>query len=205
MQLSDRSSNNKLELLSPARNVEIAREAILHGADAVYIGGPEFGARHNAGNSLKDIAELAAFAHRYYAKVFVTLNTILHDAELESVRRLIHQLYDAGVDALIVQDMGILEMDIPPIDLHASTQTDIRTLEKARFLSNVGFSQLVLARELNLEQIRSIHQEVDATIEFFIHGALCVAFSDSAIFPMHRQGAALIAATVLRPAAYPVR
>lgn len=177
MQLSDRSSNNKLELLSPARNVEIAREAILHGADAVYIGGPEFGARHNAGNSLKDIAELAAFAHRYYAKVFVTLNTILHDAELESVRRLIHQLYDAGVDALIVQDMGILEMDIPPIDLHASTQTDIRTLEKARFLSNVGFSQLVLARELNLEQIRSIHQEVDATIEFFIHGALCVAFS----------------------------
>ncbi|GKX58015.1 peptidase U32 family protein [Leminorella grimontii] len=172
-----RLSDNQLELLSPARTVEIAREAILHGADAVYIGGPDFGARHNAGNSLKDIAELATFAHRYYAKVFVTLNTILHDEELEPARRLIHQLYDAGVDALIVQDMGILELDIPPIDLHASTQTDIRTLEKARFLSQVGFSQLVLARELSLEQIRRIRQEVDASLEFFIHGALCVAFS----------------------------
>ncbi|WP_455231752.1 peptidase U32 family protein [Geopseudomonas aromaticivorans] len=166
-----------LELLSPARDVSIAKEAILHGADAVYIGGPSFGARHNAGNSVAEIAELVAFAHLFHAKVFVTLNTILHDDELEPARQLIWQLYDAGIDALIVQDMGILEMDIPPIELHASTQTDIRTLEKARFLSDAGFSQLVLARELNLQEIRAISAQVDATIEFFIHGALCVAFS----------------------------
>ncbi|SFT68097.1 putative protease [Kosakonia arachidis] len=166
-----------LELLSPARDAAIAREAILHGADAVYIGGPGFGARHNAGNSLQDIAELVPFAHRYGAKVFITLNTILHDDELEPARRLIGDLYQAGVDALIVQDMGILQLDIPPIELHASTQCDIRSVEKAKFLSDVGFSQIVLARELNLEQIRAIHNATDATIEFFIHGALCVAYS----------------------------
>ncbi|WP_435945183.1 peptidase U32 family protein [Dryocola sp. BD586] len=168
---------NHLELLSPARDTDIAREAILHGADAVYIGGPGFGARHNAGNSLRDLAELVPFAHRYGAKIFVTLNTILHDNELEPARLMIHDLYQAGVDALIVQDMGVLEMDLPPIELHASTQCDIRSVEKAKFLSDVGFSQIVLARELNLEQIRAIHQNVDATIEFFIHGALCVAYS----------------------------
>ncbi len=166
-----------LELLSPARDAAIAREAILHGADAVYIGGPGFGARHNAGNSLQDIAELVPFAHRYGAKVFITLNTILHDDELEPAQRLINDLYQAGADALIVQDMGILELDIPPIELHASTQCDIRSVEKAKFLSDVGFSQIVLARELNLEQIRAIHSAADATIEFFIHGALCVAYS----------------------------
>ncbi|RPH30677.1 U32 family peptidase [Buttiauxella warmboldiae] len=168
---------NHLELLSPARDTAIAREAILHGADAVYIGGPGFGARHNAGNSLQDLAELVPFAHRYGAKIFVTLNTILHDNELEPARRMIHDLYQAGVDALIVQDMGVLEMDLPPIELHASTQCDIRSVEKARFLSAAGFSQIVLARELNLNQIRAIHEKVDATIEFFIHGALCVAYS----------------------------
>lgn len=172
-----RQPTNKLELLSPAREAAIGREAILHGADAVYIGGPSFGARHNAGNSLSDIAGLTSFAHRYGAKVFVTLNTILHDNELEPARRLIHQLYDAGVDALIVQDMGILQMDIPPIDLHASTQCDIRTVEKARFLSQAGFSQIVLARELSLTQIADIRDNIDANIEFFIHGALCVAYS----------------------------
>lgn len=166
-----------LELLSPARDAAIAREAILHGADAVYIGGPGFGARHNAGNSLRDIAELVPFAHRYGAKVFITLNTILHDDELEPAQKLIGDLYQAGVDALIVQDMGVLELDIPPIELHASTQCDIRSVEKAKFLSDVGFSQIVLARELNLEQIRAIHSATDATIEFFIHGALCVAYS----------------------------
>lgn len=169
--------NNQLELLSPAKDADIARAAILHGADAVYIGGPSFGARHNAGNTLKEIAELVQFAHHYYAKVFVTLNTILHDDELEPARKLIHQLYNVGVDALIVQDMGILQLDIPPIDLHASTQTDIRTVDKAKFLSDVGFSQLVLARELNLNEIKTISQNIDANIEFFIHGALCVAFS----------------------------
>ncbi|EGS1855044.1 U32 family peptidase [Escherichia coli] len=170
-------SSHRLELLSPARDAAIAREAILHGADAVYIGGPGFGARHNASNSLKDIAELVPFAHRYGAKIFVTLNTILHDDELEPAQRLITDLYQTGVDALIVQDMGILELDIPPIELHASTQCDIRTVEKAKFLSDVGFTQIVLARELNLDQIRAIHQATDATIEFFIHGALCVAYS----------------------------
>lgn len=168
---------NHLELLSPARDTGIAREAILHGADAVYIGGPGFGARHNAGNSLRDLAELVPFAHRYGAKIFVTLNTILHDNELEPARLMIHDLYQAGVDALIVQDMGVLEMDLPPIELHASTQCDIRSVEKAKFLSDVGFSQIVLARELNLNQIKAIHEHVDATIEFFIHGALCVAYS----------------------------
>ncbi|KNC09270.1 protease [Klebsiella sp. RIT-PI-d] len=166
-----------LELLSPARDTTIAREAILHGADAVYIGGPGFGARHNAGNSLRDIAELVPFAHRYGAKIFVTLNTILHDNELAPAQKLITELYQSGVDALIVQDMGILELDIPPIELHASTQCDIRSVEKAKFLGDVGFSQLVLARELNLQQISAIHQATDATIEFFVHGALCVAYS----------------------------
>ncbi len=166
-----------LELLSPARDVSIAREAILHGADAVYIGGPSFGARHNACNEVADIARLVEFAHRFHVRVFVTINTILHDDELEPARKLIHELYDAGVDALIVQDMGVLELDIPPIELHASTQTDIRTLERAKFLDQAGFSQLVLARELNLKQIRAIADETDAAIEFFIHGALCVAFS----------------------------
>ncbi|MBO2930944.1 peptidase U32 family protein [Metapseudomonas otitidis] len=166
-----------LELLSPARDVHIAREAILHGADAVYIGGPSFGARHNACNEVADIAQLVEFAHRFHARVFVTINTILHDDELEPARALIHQLYDAGVDALIVQDMGVMDLDIPPIELHASTQTDIRTLERAKFLDQAGFSQLVLARELNLQQIRAIADETDAAIEFFIHGALCVAFS----------------------------
>ncbi|MFA5678243.1 MAG: U32 family peptidase [Pseudomonas sp.] len=166
-----------LELLSPARDVSIAREAILHGADAIYIGGPSFGARHNAENSVAEIAELVRFARLFHVRIFVTLNTILHDDELEGARQLIHQLYDAGVDALIVQDMGIMELDIPPIEIHASTQCDIRTLDKARFLDQAGFSQLVLARELNLQEIKAIHQQVDSTLEFFIHGALCVAFS----------------------------
>ncbi len=166
-----------LELLSPARDVAIAREAILHGADAIYIGGPSFGARHNACNDVSDIAQLVEFARRYHARVFTTINTILHDNELEPARKLIHQLYDAGVDALIVQDLGVMELDIPPIELHASTQTDIRTLARAKFLDQAGFSQLVLARELNLQEIRAIADETDAAIEFFIHGALCVAFS----------------------------
>ncbi|MBO0369648.1 U32 family peptidase [Pseudomonas putida] len=168
---------NHLELLSPARDVAIAREAILHGADAIYIGGPSFGARHNACNEVSEIAELVEFARRYHARVFTTINTILHDNELEPARKLIHQLYNAGVDALIVQDLGVMELDIPPIELHASTQTDIRTLARARFLDQAGFSQLVLARELNLQEIRAIASETDAAIEFFIHGALCVAFS----------------------------
>ena len=173
---------HQVELLSPAKNIDIGREAILHGADAVYIGGPSFGARHNACNSVAEIAELVQFAHRYHARIFTTLNTILHDAELDAARTLIWQLYDAGVDALIVQDMGILQMDLPPIQLHASTQCDIRDADKARFLSDAGFSQIVLARELTIPQIAKISQVVNegadpAAIEYFIHGALCVAFS----------------------------
>lgn len=167
----------QLELLAPARDTEIAREAILHGADAIYIGGPIFGARHNASNSVQDIAKLVEFAHKYHVRIFATLNTILHDSELEEARKLIHQLYDAGVDALIVQDMGVMELDIPPIEIHASTQCDIRSVEKAQFLARSGFSQLVLPRELSVAQIHEFHAKVDATLEYFIHGALCVAFS----------------------------
>jgi collagenase-like PrtC family protease len=182
--------SHTLELLAPARNAEIAIEAIRHGADAVYIGGPAFGARHDAGNSVADIERLAAYAHRFHARVFITLNTIFHDDEIEPARRLAWQVYEAGADALIVQDMGLLEVDLPPIQLHASTQTDIRTPQKAKFLADVGFSQMVLARELSLPEIRAIHQKVGApqglplvaggtapVLEFFIHGALCVAFS----------------------------
>lgn len=170
---------HQVELLAPAKTAAIGREAILHGADAVYIGGPSFGARHNACNSVADIAELTQFAHRYHARIFATLNTILHEAELEPARKLIYELYEAGVDALIVQDMGILELDLPPIELHASTQCDIRTPEKARFLADSGFSQLVLARELTIQQVKQISEYVgdSATMEYFIHGALCVAFS----------------------------
>ena len=169
--------DHELELLAPAKTAEIGREAILHGADAVYIGGPAFGARHNASNPLEDIAALTEFAHRYRARIFVTMNTIMHDAELDLARKQIWQLYEAGVDALIIQDMGLLELDLPPIQLHASTQCDIRGVDKARFLGQVGFSQLVLARELTVEQIRAIRAEVDTPLEYFVHGALCVAFS----------------------------
>ncbi|MFM1991416.1 MAG: hypothetical protein RJA99_4373 [Pseudomonadota bacterium] len=167
-----------IELLSPARDADIGIEAVNHGADAVYIGGPGFGARDKASNSVGEIERLARHAHRFHARIFVTLNTILRDDELEPARRLAWQLHEAGADALIVQDMGLLELDLPPIQLHASTQTDIRTPEKARFLQDVGFSQMVLARELDLRQIRAVSAQVqDAVLEFFVHGALCVAYS----------------------------
>jgi putative protease len=167
-----------LELLAPARDADIGIEAVNHGADAVYIGGPGFGARDKASNALEDIARLARHAHRFHARVFVTMNTILRDDELEPARRLAWRLHEAGADALIVQDMGLLELDLPPIQLHASTQTDIRTPEKARFLQDVGFSQMVLARELDLRQIRAVAARIgDAVLEFFVHGALCVAYS----------------------------
>jgi 23S rRNA 5-hydroxycytidine C2501 synthase len=167
-----------LELLAPAKTADIGIEAINHGADAVYIGGPAFGACSSSGNELADIERLCSHAHRYGARIFITLNTILRDDELEPARQLVHQVYEAGADALIVQDMGLLELDLPPIQLHASTQTDIRTVEKARFLQDVGFSQMVLARELDLPQIRTIAAAVpNATLEFFVHGALCVAYS----------------------------
>lgn len=166
-----------LELLAPARNADFGIEAINHGADAVYIGGPAFGARAKAPNTVADIARLVKHAHRYHAEVFVALNTIFHDNELAGARELAQQLYEAEVDALIVQDMGLLELDLPPIQLHASTQTDIRTVEKAVFLDQVGFSQIVLARELDLNTVKKIADATSCNLEFFIHGALCVAFS----------------------------
>lgn len=167
----------KIELLAPAKTAEIGMEAIIHGADAVYIGAPQFSARANAGNSVSDIARLVNFAHRFRAKVYVALNTILTDEQLISVEAMIWQLYDAGVDALIIQDMGLLKLSLPPIALHASTQMDNRTLEKVQFLERVGFSQIVLARELSLDQIKTICSKTSATIECFIHGALCVSYS----------------------------
>ncbi len=170
-------SRRHLELLSPAKNADFGIEAVNHGADAVYIGGPAYGARAKAPNSIEDIARLVRYAHRFNAEVFVTLNTIFHDNELEGAREIVYQLYDSGVDALIVQDMGLMEMDLPPIQLHASTQTDIRTVEKARFLDQVGFSQIVLARELDLKTIQEIADATTCNLEFFVHGALCVAFS----------------------------
>ncbi|WP_412523203.1 peptidase U32 family protein [Shewanella chilikensis] len=170
-------ADNKLELMAPAKNADFGIEAIRHGADAVYIGGPAFGARHTAGNSIEDITRLCQFAHRYHAQVFVTINTILLDDELEEARRLIWAVYEAGADAIIVQDLGLLELDLPPIALHASTQMDNRVPAKVAFLEHVGFSQVVLARELSLSQIRAVAAETKMRLEFFIHGALCVAYS----------------------------
>ena len=166
-----------LELLAPARNVAIAREAIKHGADAVYIGATSHGARSKASNSIADIAELVRFAKPYGVKIYVTVNTIIYDSEIKEVERLIRDLYYAGVDALIVQDMAIQEMDIPPIALHASTQCDTRTAEKARFLQEAGFSQIVIARESSLEETRKICEAVSVPVEVFVHGALCVSYS----------------------------
>ncbi|MDD5248237.1 MAG: U32 family peptidase [Rhodocyclaceae bacterium] len=167
----------RLELLAPAKNLAFGIAAIDHGADAVYIGGPAFGARAAAGNAVADIERLAAHAHRYGARVLVALNTILRDDELDAARRIAWQVHEAGADALIVQDMGLLELDLPPLQLHASTQTDNRTPEKVRFLEQVGFSQIVLARELSLPEIRAIAAQTAATLEFFVHGALCVSYS----------------------------
>ncbi|MCU7963725.1 U32 family peptidase [Shewanella sp. SW32] len=169
--------HNRLELLAPAKNADYGIEAIRHGADAVYIGGPAFGARATAGNSVEDIARLCTYAHQYHAQVFVALNTILMDNELADAEKLIWELYEAGADALIVQDMGVLQLNLPPIALHASTQMDNRSPEKVAFLEQVGFSQVVLARELGLSQIRDVAAHTNMQLEFFIHGALCVAYS----------------------------
>ena len=168
---------NNIELLSPARNAEIGIEAINHGADAVYIGPPRFGARASASNSFEDIEKLVAYAHLFRAKVYVTLNTIFEDSELEEVYSLIVKLYNIGVDALIIQDMSILEMNIPPIPLHASTQCDIRTLEKVQFLEKCGFRQVVLARETSIDTMKYIADNSNVALEAFVHGALCVSYS----------------------------
>ena len=167
-----------IELLSPAKNLECGIEAIKHGADAVYIGAGRFGARQAAGNSVDDIAELASFAHFYGARVYVTVNTILKDSELSDAEKLIWQLYEAGADALLVQDMAVLRMKLPPIALHASTQCDVRSVDKVRFLADCGFTRVVLARELSLAEITEIHKACpDVELECFVNGALCVSYS----------------------------
>ncbi len=167
----------KIELLAPAKNLECGIEAINHGADAVYIGAPKFSARANAGNTLEDIETLSRYAHQFKARVYVALNTIIKDDELAETEKLIWELYNAKVDALIIQDMGIMMLNLPPIPLHASTQNDNRTAEKAKFLEQAGFSQIVLARELTMSEIKEIASEISTPLEAFVHGALCVCYS----------------------------
>ncbi len=166
-----------LELLAPARDLATAKEAILHGADAVYIGAPSHGARSKATNSIDDLRELVAFARPYGVKIYVTVNTIIYDNEIQDVEAMVTELYKIGVDALIVQDMALLKMNIPPIPLHASTQCDTHTPDKARRLASLGFEQIVVARELSLEELRSICEAVTVPVEAFVHGALCVCYS----------------------------
>ena len=167
----------KIELLSPAKNLEVGIAAINHGADAVYIGGPSFGAREKVGNSIEDIETLCNHAALFDARVYVTMNTLLFDSELEDARKLAYDCWNAGVDALIVQDMALLNMDMPPIALHASTQCHNIEAEKVKFLEDVGFSQVVLARELSIEQIKDIRSKTSVPLEYFVHGALCVSYS----------------------------
>lgn len=168
---------NKIELLSPAKNTETGIAAINCGADAVYIGAFNFSARKAASNSLADIETLVMYAHKYRAKVYVTINTILYDDELAEVRKMIFRLFEMGVDAIIIQDFGILEMDLPPIPIHASTQMNNRSVEHIQFLEKTGFSRVILARELSLQQIANIHQNTNIELECFVHGALCVCYS----------------------------
>lgn len=166
-----------LELLAPARNMEIGTAAIDCGADAVYIAGPSFGARVAAGNPVGDIARLCDYAHTYGARIYATLNTLLEPQEYKAAENLVRQYFDAGVDALIVQDMNLLNLDLPPMELHASTQSVVRTPERAAALEKAGFSRLILERQLSLEQIRAIRNAVNCELEFFVHGALCVCYS----------------------------
>ena len=170
-------NTKKIELLSPAKDVEVGMAAINHGADAVYIGGPDFGAREKASNSIQDIERLCRHAALYDAKVYVTLNTLLYDNELECARKMAYDCWNAGVDALIVQDLQLLQLDLPPIPLHASTQCDNLTVEKVQQLEQLGFEQVVLGRELSLKQIREIREKTTVPLEFFVHGALCVSHS----------------------------
>lgn len=169
--------NSQIELLAPAKDKECAFAAINCGADAIYIGANAFGARKNAGNSLEDIAEIINYAHKFNVKVYVTINTVLFDNELQAAKDLINNLYKIGTDALIIQDFGLLELDLPPIPLHASTQCHNTTLEKVNFLEKTGFERAVLARELSLEEIKNISQNTSIELECFIHGALCVSYS----------------------------
>ena len=166
-----------IKLLSPAKNVEVGIAAINHGADAVYIGGPAFGAREKAGNSIKDIEQLCRHAALFDAKVYVTLNTLLYENEKEEARRLAWDCWNAGVDALIIQDLSLLELDLPLVPLHASTQCDNLTLERVQELERLGFEQVVLGRELSIDQIKEIRRQTTVPLEFFVHGSLCVSHS----------------------------
>ena len=166
-----------VELLSPAKNAEYGKAAILCGADAVYIGAPNFGARASASNSIADVEQLIRVAHLYKAKVYATLNTILYDNEIESAGKLTKQLYDIGIDALIIQDFGLLSYGLPPVPIFASTQTHNRSPEKIAFLEKVGFQRAILARELNISEIEEIRRHTNLELESFVHGALCVSYS----------------------------
>ena len=168
-----------LELLSPAKNLECGIAAIDHGADAVYIGAQRFGARAAVGNSIEDIRSLCQYAHQFGAKVYVTVNTIVYDDELDDTRLLLQQLADAQVDAVLVQDMGVMQLAREAgLTVHASTQTDNRSVEKVKWLSSLGFARVVLARELSVDEIAEIHSQVpDTELEVFVHGALCVSYS----------------------------
>ncbi len=176
-----------LELLAPARTITIGFAAIDCGADAVYIAGPAFGARQAAGNSVEDIAQLCEYAHRFGARIYATVNTLLNPEEIPQARELVKALEQAGVDALIVQDPAVLSMSDTLI-MHASTQCALRTPEKARGLESLGFGRLVLERELSLDQIRAIRDAVNTEIEFFVHGALCVCYSGQCYLSEHLTG-----------------
>ena len=182
----------KVELLAPAKDKKTAITAINSGCDAIYIGASNFGARKKVPNSLEDIKEIVDYAHKFYVKVHVTVNTILADDEILKAKELIQKLYDIGVDAIIVQDMGIFKLAIdnklPPIALHASTQCDNRDLEKVKFFDDMGVSRVILARELSLEKIKEICANTNAEIETFIHGALCVSYSGQCYFSHYIGG-----------------
>lgn len=178
----------KLELLSPAKNLEYGREAINHGADAVYVGAPSFGARQAATNTIGDIEALVRYAHLYGSKVFATVNTLLFDDELDDAVRMIGRLYEVGVDALIIQDLGLLQCDLPPIELHASTQCHNASVERIRFMESVGFKRVILARETALEQLRAIRAATSVDLESFVHGALCVSYSGQCYMSQYLNG-----------------
>lgn len=179
---------NIIELLAPAKNLECGRAAIDHGADAVYIGAPQFGARKAAANTIGDIAQLADYAHTFGARVHVALNTLLFDHEVPDAKRLAWELYRAGADVLIVQDMALLAADMPPIELHASTQCDNRSPEKVLFWQRVGMGQVVLARELSIKEIANIAKQTTVRLEAFVHGALCVSYSGQCYMSLVRGG-----------------
>ncbi len=193
------AEERSIELLSPARDKACAIAAINAGADAIYIGGPAFGARSAACNSLSDIDYISRYARQFDVRVYVTLNTTLRNDETEKARKMAWKLYEAGADALIVQDYGLLEMDLPPIELHASTQMDTRTIAKAKWLSDIGFQQVVLARELGLTEIKKISENISAKVEVFVHGSLCVCYSGQCYLSEYLTGRSANRGTCSQP------